>query len=106
MRPSGLTRTLPARDGDGQLGFAAAVIAHQHGVAFVHGQHYFSPPCLISGPGIDGLMKRLRHIYGGLQVMNGGTVILVVHTDQIARLFGQPLRALPQRWAPGRLRAW
>ena len=40
-----LTRTLCARDGDGQLGFAAAVIAHQHGVAFVNGQHYFSPPC-------------------------------------------------------------
>ena len=38
-------RALRARDGDGQLGFAAAVIAHQHGVAFVHGQHYFSPPC-------------------------------------------------------------
>ena len=34
-------------------------------------------------------MKRLRHIHGGLQVMNGGTVILVVHTDHgIGRFLG------------------
>ena len=29
--------------------------------------------------------------------MNGGTVILVVHTDQIARLFGQPPEGAPAR---------